>query len=158
MICKGKIQIGSTSAYQAGVYEFGLSNPNSQTIAVWSVSNVFTNLPAGVYKWQVRKKGTGEPVKIGYSTVLEKNNCSETVLNLDYGLYLHPIEVANGQTDIPLPALASKYKFVCLTVNNIDYENGAEYVVENGVIKWRSPFALEATDKIRIKYIYFSQI
>lgn len=158
MNCLGVLTIGSTSAVTtAGVYEFGRSNPNSQTIVLWQGSNVFTELGAGIYKWQVRRKLDQQLVKVGYSTVEQKNNCTETVLNLDYGIYLHPIQVADNQRNLQMPTLDSKYKFVSLVVNNIEYEDGAEYERLNGQIVWNSPFALEATDKVRIKYLFFSQ-
>jgi hypothetical protein len=156
MSCLGTLEIKTTSPTNGEVYLFGRSNAGSQEITVWQQSNVFYHLGPGIYRWEVKKVSDRSIVKIGYITVENKNNCSNTVLNLEYGIYLHPIEVDNEQKAIPMPNLDPKYRFISMVVNNIEYENGAEYSIENGVLTWLSPFSLESTDKVRFKYLHFS--
>ena len=158
MSCQGTITIGSTSALTSGIYEFGRSSPNSQSISNWQNGNVFSNLGVGVYRWEVRRKVDLQTVKVGYLEINQKNNCGGTISTLDYGLYLHPINILAGQNSFQLPVLALKYKFVSVVVNNIEYEQNSEFRVENGQVIWNELFPLEVGDKIRVKYLFVSQL
>jgi hypothetical protein len=83
MACLGTIKIGTVSNLQNGVFEFGLSLPNSNTISVWQRSNIFQNLTDGVYRWSVRCINDSLIVKTGNSTV-EKQICNEKFFKTFY--------------------------------------------------------------------------